>query len=68
MQISHMPKCLPAEEGTIKQGANAAHEQLMLHGHPRKIDSLIDRPDGNLSSHGRQKVLLKLVAHLLCTM
>lgn len=68
MRINHMLNCLPAEEGTVKQSANAAHEQLVLHRHSRKVDSLVSRPDGNLSCHGRQKVLLKLVADVLCTM
>ena len=58
--------CSPAEEGTVKQGANAAHEQLVLHWHSCKVYSLISRPDGDLSSHSWQKVLLKLVAHFLC--
>ena len=40
----------------------------MLHRHSCKVDSLVSRPDGNLSSHGRQKVLLKLVADVLCMM
>ena len=63
----HIPGYLPAEEGTVKQSANTAHEQLMLHRHPCKVDRLVSRPNGNLSSHGRQKVLLKLVTDVLCT-
>ena len=64
----HVVNCLPAKESAVKNGANTAHQQLVLHWDACKIDSLINWPDGNLSPHGWQKVLLKLVTHLLYTM
>lgn len=56
----------PAEERAVKQGANAAHQQLMLHRHSSKVDSLVSGPYGNFGPHGGQEVLLQLLLHLLC--
>ena len=56
----------PAEERAVKQGANAAHQQLMLHRHSGKVDSLVSRPYGNFGPHGGQKILVQLLLHLLC--
>lgn len=65
MKGTARPHDSPAQEGAVKECSNTAHEQLVLNRDTSKIDSLIGRPDGHLSSHGGQEVLLKLMTHLL---